>query len=298
MARAKLTERIKQAPFFLDGAMGTQLFAYGVKPGACNELINIESPQIILDIHRSYLDAGSNAVTTNTFGANKFVLNRHNLSDKVTELNTAAAKIARQAAGDQNYVLGLIGPSGDFLQPLGSLEPDQLKAAFAEQTKALAAADVDAILIETMTALDEITIAIEAVKSVCDLPIFASMSYDTAGDDFRTMMGVNVDSAVAKLTSLDVTAVGFNCGTATLEGYITLAQKYVAAVKAANTDTQIFVEPNAGIPELIEDKAVYNVTAQQFADTAKKIADLGIKIIGGCCGTNPELIGALTEKLG
>ena len=298
MTRAKLTERIKQGPFFLDGAMGTELFARSAKPGTCNDYLNIQSPEIVLDVHRAYFDAGSNAVITNTFGANKFTLKMHNLSDKVTEINTAAAKIARQAAGKDNYILGNIGPSGDFLQPLGQLEPEQLKAAFAEQAKALAAADVDAIIIETMTALDEITIAIEAVKSVCDLPIFASMSFDSAGDDFRTMMGVDVDSAVAKITSLDVTAVGFNCGKVSLKGYITLAQKYTAAVKASNSDTQIFAEPNAGLPELVDNKAVYNVTGQQFAEAAKKIHDLGIKIIGGCCGTNPTLITALTEKLG
>ncbi len=151
-------------------------------------------------------------------------------------------------------MLGDIGPSGDFLEPLGSLKPDQLKAAFAQQAKALLDGGVDGFIIETMTALDEMTIAIEAVKSVGgDLPVFASMAFDKAGGGFRTMMGVDVKSAVSKIVSLDVDAVGFNCGTASLDEYVELAEKFVSEIMALKKNrVAIFAEPNAGKPELVE----------------------------------------------
>ncbi|GAI03560.1 unnamed protein product, partial [marine sediment metagenome] len=206
--------------FLLDGAMGTELIARGVKVGTCNDYLNIESPDTIFDIHRSYFQAGSDAVLTNTFGANKYALGRHGFSDKVKEVNTAAVQIARRAAGEEKYVLGDIGPSGDFLEPLGGLKPEELKEAFAAQVQALLAGGVDGFIIETMTALDEITIAIEAVKSVCDLPIFVSLAYDPVADGFRTMMGVDPAAAVTQITALGVDAVGFNCGGLNMEQYV------------------------------------------------------------------------------
>ena len=139
MARTELRERISEGLFLLDGAMGTQLIAHGIEVGTCNDYLNIESPDTIFDIHRAYLEAGSDAVLTNTFGANKYALARHGFAEMVKEINTAGAQIARRAAGQEKYVLGDIGPSGDFLQPLGSLEPVELKDAFAEQAKALLA---------------------------------------------------------------------------------------------------------------------------------------------------------------
>ena len=149
-----------------------------------------------------------------------------------------------------------------------------------------------------MTALEEIAIAIEAVKSIGgDLPVFASMSFDKAGDDFKTMMGVDVEAAVAKIVSLGVDAVGFNCGTLSLDGYIELAGKYVSAVRALSADVIIYAEPNAGRPELVEDKAVYKVSPEDFAEVVGKIYSAGVNIVGGCCGTSPAHIRATAEKL-
>jgi len=281
----------------LDGAMGTELIARGIEAGRCNDYQNIESPDIVFDIHRAYLEAGSDAVLTNTFGANKYALARHGFSDKVKEINTAAAQIARRAAGEKKYVLGDIGPSGDFLQPLGNLKPQELKEAFARQAKALSEGGVDGLIIETMTALDEITIAIEAVKSVSKLPVFASMAFDKAGGDFKTMMGVDVKSAVSKIVSLGVDAVGFNCGTVSLEEYIELAGKYVSAVKALDKGVLIYAELNAGKPELVDGRAVYKVTPEEFAAAAEKIHSAGVNIIGGCCGTGPAHIKVLAKRL-
>ncbi len=294
MDRISLKNRIRQGLFLLDGAMGTQLIARGVELCKCNEFLNIESPDVVCDVHKAYLRAGSDAIITNTFGANKFALARHRLGDKVDRINTAAAKLARKVAGDDKYVLGDIGPSGDFLQPLGNLKPQELKEAFVQQTKALLAGGVDGFIIETMTALDEIVIAIEAVKSVSDLPVLASMSFDIAGGAFRTMMGVDVESAVSRIVPLGVDAAGFNCGKMSLDEYVKLAERFVLA---AAGKIKILAEPNAGLPELVEDKVIYNVTPDDFAAAAEKIRSLGVNIIGGCCGTQPSHIKAVAKKL-
>ncbi len=247
MARMSLRDRIKQDLFLLDGAMGTQLIARGIEVGKCSDYLNVELPDVVSDIHRCYFEAGSDAVITNTFGANKYALGRHGLAEEASKINSAGAQIARRAAGQEKYVLGDIGPSGDFLEPLGSLKPEDLKEAFAQQAKALMDGGVDGFIIETMTALEEVAVAIEAVKSVSGgVPVLASMSFDRAGDDFKTMMGVDVVAAVAKIVALDVDAVGFNCGTASLDGYVELAEKFVSAVRALSDDEIVSAEPNAG----------------------------------------------------
>jgi len=298
MSRTSLKNRLTQGLFLLDGAMGTELIARGTEVGKCNDYLNVESPDVVMDIHGAYFQAGSDAVLTNTFGANKYVLARHGLADDVEKINTAGAQIARRAAGERKYVLGDIGPSGDFLEPLGNLEPAQLRAAFAEQAGGLLAGGVDGFIIETMTALDEVTIAIEAVKSVSgELPVLASMAFDKIPIGFRTMMGVDIESAVSKIVSLGVDAVGFNCGTLTLDEYIELAGKYAAAASVLSKDVIIFAEPNAGKPQLVGDRPVYRVSPEDFAAAAKRIHSAGVNIIGGCCGTGPEHIKVLAEKL-
>jgi 5-methyltetrahydrofolate--homocysteine methyltransferase len=291
----KLSERINQGPFFLDGAMGTQLFARGVEVGRCNDYLNIESPDIVFDIHTAYLQAGSDAVITNTFSANKYALARHSLAEKVAEINRGGAQIGRKAAGDDKYVLGDIGPCGDFLEPLGNVKPDELRAAFADQAKALAAGGVDGFIIETMTAIEEIIVAIEGIKSVSDLPIFASLAYDPAGEGFKTMMGVGPETVVAKLTLLQITAIGFNCGTLDMAGYVKLAAACASAI--GDKPIVLLAEPNAGKPELVDGKAVYNLSPEDFAAACDEIHTAGANIIGGCCGTSPAHIEALAPKL-
>ena len=298
MAKMSLRERIKQDLFLLDGAMGTQLIARGIEVGKCSDYLNVELPDVVSDIHRSYFEAGSDAVITNTFGANKYALGRHGLAEEASKINSAGAQIARRAAGEEKYVLGDIGPSGDFLEPLGSLKPEELKEAFARQAKALLDGGVDGFIIETMTALEEVAVAIEAVKSVSGgVPVLASMSFDRAGDDFKTMMGVGVEAAVEKIVSLGVDAVGFNCGTVSLDEYIELAEKFVSAVRVLSVDMIVYAEPNAGKPELVEDQAVYKVSPEDFAAAVEKIHSVGVNIIGGCCGTGPAHIRVTAEKL-
>jgi 5-methyltetrahydrofolate--homocysteine methyltransferase len=297
MNRVDLSKRIKQGPLILDGAMGTQLIARGVEVGKCNDYLNIESPEVVCEIHQAYFKAGSEAVLTDTFGANKYALSRHGYSEMAEKINAAGAAIARRAAGEDKCVLGDIGPCGDFLHPLGPLKPDELKAAFAEQAKGLLAGPVDGFIVETMTALDEIEVAIDAVKSVSSLAVFASMSFDKAGDDFRTMMGVDVESAVSKMVSLGVDAVGFNCGGMSLDDYVVLAERIVSAVRASGEHLPVLAEPNAGQPELVQGKAVYKVSREDFAAAMEKIHLVGATILGGCCGTGPEDIEAVAKKL-
>ncbi len=295
MAERDLRTRIQEGLFVLDGAMGTQLFARGAEPGKCNDWLNVESPAMVIDIHRAYLEAGSDAVLTNTFGANRYALARHGCADRVSEINKAGVQVAREAAGDARYVLGDIGPTGDFLEPLGTLRAEQ---AYVEQVRSLRNGGVDGFIIETMTALDELALAIEAARSAGGgLPVLASMSFDKGGAGFRTMMGVDVATAVTKMVSLGVDAVGFNCGTASLDEYIELAKAYVAAAKSSRKKVRIFAEPNAGKPELVDGQAVYQVTPQEFAAACRKILDAGIHILGGCCGTGPQHIRAVADAL-
>jgi 5-methyltetrahydrofolate--homocysteine methyltransferase len=298
MPRTSLKERIGQGLLLLDGAMGTQLIARGIQAGACNEYLNIDSPQIISDIHDSYIRAGSDAIITNTFGANRFALSRHGFAGETARINTAGAELARQAVGEEKHVLGGIGPSGDFLEPLGALKPKDLKNAFTEQAEALLGGVVDGFIIETMTALDEAVIAVKAVKSVAGgLPVFVSLSFDKSGDNFKTMMGVGIEAAVSKIVPLNVDAIGFNCGTLSLDDYVQLTQKFVTAVREHSKDMAICAEPNAGKPELVEDKAIYKVLPEDFAATAEKIHSAGVSVIGGCCGTGPEHIEAMAKRL-
>lgn len=299
MEKMTLKDRMSRGALVLDGAMGTQLIARGAQLGVCNDYLNLESPDIVLDVHVAYLEAGSDAVLTNTFGANRYALARHDFAGRVREINEAGAQLARQAAGGQKYVLGDIGPSGDFLEPLGGLKPAELGEAFADQARALVAGGVDGLIIETMTAIDELAIAIEAARAAAgNLPVFASMAFDKTADGFRTMMGVDVRGGLAKMFSLGVDAVGFNCGTVSLDEYMELADEYVSIARGLSEDLVIYAEPNAGKPELVEGRAVYRVLPQEFAAAAKRIHETGVNVLGGCCGTSPEHIAAVANILG
>jgi len=298
MSRIALKESIKEKKrFFLDGAMGTQLIWQGADAGKCNEKLNIDSPETVLEVHKAYFRAGSDTVLTNTFGANEIALQRHELDSKTEELNKAAAELARKAAGDDKYVLGDIGPSGDFLEPLGSLIEQQLTEAFTRQAKALDEGGVDGFIIETMTDLEEVIAAIKAVRSVnTEKPLLVSMAFDSGNGDFRTMMGQDYASVIKEISAYNIDAVGFNCGKMSLEDYIELSRRYVQCVRDSNLDCKIMAELNAGIPELVDGKPVYKVSPEEFADAVAKVHDNGVDIIGGCCGTSPEHIKAMVEK--
>jgi methionine synthase I (cobalamin-dependent) len=298
MAKIDLIEKLKQGIFFLDGAMGTQLIAEGIKSKRCNDYLNVESPQTVIDIHKAYLQAGSDAIITNTFSANKFVLDKHNLGDKVEQINLAGARIARQAVEEidaERYVLGGIGPCSEFLPPVGKADPEKVKEAFIVQAQALLEGGVDGFIVETMMALKEMTIAVQALQSVSELPVFASFAFNPASDGFRTLMGIAPDTAIPKLVSLGVDAVGFNCGSLTMGEYNKLSQ--ICADLLKDDEVFLLAEPNAGKPELTESRAIYKLSPEDFADAAQKIRDAGARILGGCCGTGPEHIKAMVQRL-
>jgi 5-methyltetrahydrofolate--homocysteine methyltransferase len=297
MKRIALKDRLRQGVFFVDGAMGTQLFEAGAPAGCCNDMLNIDAPHIVQSVHQKYIDAGVDAIITNTFGASAVMLARHGLAEKAYAVNLAAAKLARRVAGDEKYVLGDIGPCGDFLEPLGTLTEDRLRTAFAEQAKGLLDGGVDGFIIETMTALEEVKVAILAVKSVSsDLPVLVSLAYNPdSGPTARTMMGVTPVQAVKELSSLGITALGFNCGTLDMPGYVKLAYDYAAALKG--TGLLLLAEPNAGRPQLQGDKTVYVLSPADFAEAMIKIKDAGASIFGGCCGTSPAHVAEAVKKV-
>ena len=296
MAKIKLSERIKAGVFFLDGAMGTQLVARGVDTGRCGDYLSVTNPDAVKAVHTAYLQAGSDAVSTNTFGTNAITLAKHGLESEAENICVSAAKNAIEAIealygkDADKYVLGDIGPSGDFFEPIGLLKADDLMAAIQAQARALEKGGVDGFIIETMTAVEEAVVAVEAVKSVSQLPVFVSFAFDPAGGQFRTMMGVDAATFVEKLVPLGVDAIGFNCGTLDMDEYVKLAEIFAALLK--NKSALLMAEPNAGKPELIDEKAVFNLTPESFAAAGTKIRAAGASILGGCCGTTPEHIAA------
>ncbi|HOK65434.1 MAG TPA: homocysteine S-methyltransferase family protein [Anaerohalosphaeraceae bacterium] len=291
-----MAQRLREGLFFLDGAMGTQLFARGVRQGQCVERLNVEQPQIVAEVHRAYLEAGCDAVLTNTFGGNSLSLRRHRVDARTEKLNEAGARLARREAGPDRYVLGDIGPCGDFLEPIGTLKTEDLKAAFVRQVRGLLDGGVDGFLIETMTALEEIEVVIEAVRSICaDLPILVSLAFDPAKESFRTMMGVSPQQAVGRLAGLGISAVGFNCGTLDMDSYVRLAQEFAGALSGKGL--LLLAEPNAGKPRLEGERAVYDLAPEEFARGLERIHQAGAVIVGGCCGTSPEHLAAAVKHL-
>jgi 5-methyltetrahydrofolate--homocysteine methyltransferase len=293
--KSSLSDRIRQGILFLDGAMGTQLMLAGCDTSGCNDYLNISHRETVEAVHSAYFGAGVHAVITNTFGASAIPLKRHGHGDKVLPINLAAARIARDAAGSDRYVLGDIGPCGDFIEPLGTIKPDDLEAAFAEQTQALVEGGVDGFVIETMTALDETVIAVQAVRGVSELPVFVCMSFDAAKDSFRTMMGISPRQMVDAVGPLGVSVIGFNCGTLDMTQYLRLTETFAAALDKA--DVPLIVQPNAGRPELIDGRARYSIAPDEFAESVLRIRNAGASIIGGCCGTTPDHIRAVVQRL-
>lgn len=272
-----------------DGATGTQLQRAGLPAGAAPERWNLEYPDGILRLHRSYLDAGADIILTNTFGGSRIRLERDNLAGKTVQINKAAAALARQSAGQGQYVFGDLGPTGALLEPYGTLSYADAVSAFAEQAGALAAAGVDAILIETMSDLNEAKAALEGARQVTDLPVLVTLSFDTRG---RTMMGVRPPAAARELWALGVNAVGANCGRTLSE---TLAA--IQEMRQAVPEAVLMAKPNAGLPRMEGDQSVYDVTPEVMAEWAHLFAEQHVKIFGGCCGSTPAHIRAVAAAL-
>lgn len=274
-----------------DGSMGTYLEKKGYK-GKTPELANLESPELIQEIHTEYIQAGAQIIVTNTFGANRLGLAKKGMASRLSEINSQAVKIA--ADSKKNFpdilIAGDIGPTGELIEPYGDLTPQQARDVFAEQAEILRQEGVDFIILETFQDLNEMKIAYSAVREIRGIFILPSFAF-TAGRESRTLMGQSAEEIAGWAENESLQAIGINCGLKSAE-MKTLAEKILNI-----TDIKLWVKPNAGLPEIHEGKTVFPETPEEFSANCAYIAKKGAKFIGGCCGTTPEYISALVEKI-
>jgi len=294
MARPSFTEALATRPWLLaDGATGTNYFQMGLESGDAPELWNEEHPEKVRDLHRRFIEAGADIILSNTFGGNRHRLKLHQAQNRVREINLAAVKNARleaDAADHIVYVGGSIGPTGEILEPVGSLSHDDAVKAFEEQAMALKEGGVDVLWIETMSSEEELKAAVEGAAKT-GLPIVTTMSFDTNG---RTMMGITPKAFGAITAALPVqpVAIGANCGVGASELVAT-----VLGISAARPDAAVVAKGNCGIPQYVDGHIHYTGTPDLMADYAGIALDAGAKIIGGCCGTSPEHLAAMRKAL-
>jgi len=271
------------APIITDGAWGTELQAQGLSLGESPDIWNLTHPAAVRAVAASYAAAGSRIVLTNTFRANRIALAAAGLADRLEAINRAGVALSREGAAGAAQVYASIGPSGKMLAAEEVTE-DGLRAAFTEQAQVLASASADALVIETMSDVDEAAFAVESARTT-GLPVVACMVYDSGRNKDRTMMGTTPEQAAARLEQAGASVIGANCGCG-IAGYVAIAARLRAA-----TNLPIWIKANAGLPELIDGRVTYRMTPQEFADHARRLE--GVTYIGGCCGTNPEFIRAL-----
>lgn len=285
--RSMTLRKLLAEGFILDGAMGTQLIERGLKVGETSAAWNLERPDDVFAVHEAYRLAGAQAITTNTFAANRPMLARHGLESKFAEINRAAVSIAKRTGLP---VFGDIGPSGDFLEPMGDLTVDELDRIVSEQSEILANAGVDGFLLETFSDPAEVRVTVETLRKH-GLPVLATFTYERSGAGFHTMMGTTLAEAVA--ATQDADAVGANCGTSlSLVDYLMLADELLAAANGK----PVLLQPNAGTPEQTENGHYYGVTPNDFAAFATAARVKGVSILGGCCGTTPAHIQAINSN--
>ncbi|NPA06826.1 MAG: bifunctional homocysteine S-methyltransferase/methylenetetrahydrofolate reductase [Chloroflexi bacterium] len=293
--RARLLALLKQGkPILLDGAMGTELHARGVPFDECFDALNLHQPDLVLDVHRQYVQAGAQVLLTNTFGANRYRLAAHGLEDQVQAINEAGVRLAQQAAReagrDDVLIAGDIGPLGVRVAPLGPVQPEEARAAFAEQIQALADAGADLLVIETMTDLNEMREALAAAREVAPhLPVVASMTFTR---DDRTLLGETPAQVARALHEWGADVIGANCSGGPAQLLRVLQQMRQAVPEAI-----FWIKPNAGWPEQVGDRIVYPAGPDYFAEYAEAYARAGASFVGGCCGTNPRHIHAMRVAL-
>ncbi|MBF0499453.1 MAG: bifunctional homocysteine S-methyltransferase/methylenetetrahydrofolate reductase [Candidatus Riflebacteria bacterium] len=264
-----------------DGAMGTMLYAKGVYINKCYEELNLSSPLLVQEIHREYLAAGAIVLETNTFGANRFKLSGHGFGHTVADVNIQGARLARDVAQEKAFVAGAIGPLGIRIEPWGKTSVEEAEEAFTEQAKALLAGGVDLFILETFFDLNEIHQAIRAVKKITDKPIIASM---TINEDGNALYGTTPDVFTTKLDEWDVDFIGLNCSVGPKAMYDAVERM------RGLTRKKLIVQPNAGLPKIIDGRTIYLCNPEYFGEYAKRFILLGVQAIGGCCGTTPEHI--------
>jgi len=274
-----------------DGAWGTMLQSFGLKTGECPELLNEINPEIVLKVAKSYVLAGSDIIETNSFGGSKVKLQHFNLQDKCFELNKKAAEISRQAAGD-SLVIGSVGPTGKFIS-MGEISEDEMYESFYTQMKGLVSGGVDGICIETFYDLDEAKVAIHAAKEFKNIDVITTFTFDRTPDgNYFSIMGVDPQTMASMLIDLHVDIIGTNCG----NGFGNMVD-IVGEIRKISSDVPVLVHANAGIPELIDNRIVYNETPEFVGEVAVRIINAGANIIGGCCGTTPEHISNIRKQV-
>jgi methionine synthase I (cobalamin-dependent) len=284
-----LQQLLAHGPVITDGAWGTQLQSRGLPVGACPDLWNLDHPEGVEEVARAYVEAGSQIILTNTFGSNRFTLDRHGAAEKVAAINRAGVEVSRRAADGRAKVFASIGPSGVMLM-MGQTTAAELQSAFAEQAQAMADAGADALVIETMSDPAETRVAIAAAKAT-GLPVVACMVFDSGKSHDRTMMGTTPEQAAEALLEAGADLIGSNCGQG-IAGFVPICERLHAAAGGP-----VWIKANAGLPQFVDGQTVYAQSASQFADYAPALIAAGAGFLGGCCGTTPEFIRALCGKV-
>lgn len=293
MNRGKITEALKSGRILVaDGAWGTALQSRGLKGGESPELWNVSHPELVLEVAVSYIKAGSNIIETNTFGGNRYKLEHFGLGDRVEELNKAGVEISRKAAGEDNWVIASVGPTGKMVL-MGDVTEKDFYNVFKEQVIALAAGGADAIVVETMSAIDEAISAVKAAKENTDLEIISTFTYEpTVQGEYKTMMGVSPAEAAVAAVNAGADIVGANCG----KGYDGMKQ-IIEEIKAVLPDVPIIIQANAGLPELVNGESIFPATPKEMSDQNPLWIEAGVNIIGGCCGTTDKHIRAIRNSV-
>lgn len=288
MTKKEFREYIKKGPIILDGATGTNLMAAGMPIGVCPEKWVMDHPDVLLELQKAFVEAGTNIVYAPTFTGNRIKLEEYDLADDLEEINTTLVKLSKAAVGDKALVAGDMTMTGRQLFPLGDLMFDELVEVYKEQASVLASAGADLFVVETMMSLQECRAAVLAIKEVSDLPIMVTLTYN---EDGRTLFGTPPETAVVVLQSLGVDVIGINCSTGPLE--------MVEPVKkmAEYSTIPILAKPNAGLPELVDGNTIYRMTPEEFAEAGVALVQAGAAIVGGCCGTTPAHIKALADAV-
>ncbi|MGH7264082.1 MAG: homocysteine S-methyltransferase family protein, partial [Candidatus Rokuibacteriota bacterium] len=286
-------ERLAERPLLGDGAMGTMLYARGTPLDACFDVLNLHDRKAVQSIHGEYLAAGSDCLETNTFGANRFKLGVHGLEGRVREINREGARLARdvrEIMGRDVFVLGSIGPLGKYLAPLGTLGEDEALAAFREQAEGLLEGGVDAVVMETISDLREMRLAVQAVRALsADLPIVAQMAFT---EDRVTFVGQSPAEVAGELAGLPVQVIGANCSVGSSVLYDVLV-----LLRQAAPGVPVSIQPNAGLPSRLGERLIYLSSPAYMADYAGRMLDAGARLVGGCCGTTPAHVRAMRETV-
>ncbi len=287
----EILQRLENEVLIFDGATGTYLQQHGLESGGCPELMNADAPDTVRGMARVYFDAGADIVLTNSFGGTKYRLKHYDAQDRVTELNALAAELAKSQAGPNQYVAGSVGPTGEFIEPLGDVSESDMYDAFAEQITALEQGGADAVMIETQMVLDEAQIAIKATRENTDLVVMATMVFDKGPRGFFTMWGTSPEDAATGLRDAGADVVGSNCGNG-IDKMIEIAEQMRNVV-----DCPIVIQSNAGIPAYKGGDIIYPESPEYMAERYRRLAEIPVQMLGGCCGTTSEHISALAEAV-